>query len=461
MFGLRVSRRISILLVMLIVLLYLRLWEFVMKVKIDFTRPLTKMSPGDPASPDYVSGMLQIDQGPPDDVSDSETEIRTTSIPISSISPTSLPLEKEMTDEIDIVSSKKITRLMLPFLVNRIGYGSNVQYKTFLSAAVLAKQYNYSVVLIPFFDTGANDRGYIARTMRPWEITFDVDKFREFVSVATMDDFKTQCNGRIHVVYWRDFFLYKGMYESSRDLLHRLHGLDLPSYTTLNTEITSVDWLESSRDYDCVAFYDPMEYLDSNEQFDLSDVHSHLVRAPPVLKMADKVVNKMCDGRFLAMHWRNRTGERCTYDFDARECVDLMKKVDESAEIISSAVKNIMNKYKLKCLYIAHPVHSDKIISYFSSSLLISNIYNTATLLHDNDPDVKVFKNSLYLLSLLEQEICFRADIFLGWSQSYWSQFVKLDRIGVGKDALFYNDLPEIEDDRKLDLIWKYMNIIR
>ncbi|XP_077863473.1 uncharacterized protein LOC144347223 [Saccoglossus kowalevskii] len=82
------------------------------------------------------------------------------------------------------------TKMLLPLLLNKLAYGSNVQYNTFLRAAVFAKEHNYSVVLIPFFDTGSNDRGYNARTMRPWGMTFDVDKFKEFVSVTTMDDFK-------------------------------------------------------------------------------------------------------------------------------------------------------------------------------------------------------------------------------------------------------------------------------
>ncbi|XP_077992258.1 uncharacterized protein LOC144446385 [Glandiceps talaboti] len=165
-------------------------------------------------------------------------------------------------------------------------------------------------------------------------------------------------------------------------------------------------------------------------------VDTHLARSHDIGRMAEVFANKMCDGgSFIALHWRNRSGEICeTSSSNHSSCNKVMDNLRKAVVHLTEVVVKYMNNNSFQCLYVAHPPHSERIVSYLSP--MIPRVYSSTDLVAEG-----VVQDEFYT-SLVEQEICSRAEVFFSCNNCAWSQPVRADRKNSGKSTMFVSDLP-------------------
>ncbi|XP_077870435.1 uncharacterized protein LOC144364032 [Saccoglossus kowalevskii] len=349
-------------------------------------------------------------------------------------------------------------RYLLPVL-RYGGGGTNSQFKHFENAAILSLVTNRTIALTPFFLNGGHVRGFTRETLRDFNKTFNVAKLAQLMPVSEIKDFQNDCeNRRINVITWDgDEDAYK---LTRRELFRKLLAIRLPRHAAvhvLDGERNSDELSRILGDEPCVALYRPHDFNLTEHEYEKQRqiVHSHLVRTDFVKNVTDVIIQKMCDGKpYLAFHWRNKTTEYpCIFQMrkglKPNESVSFSCEAKKSevllmADKVAENIADIMQKKKIECVYVATLTWSQTIVEHLAKRIPRNKIYISDNITAGDD--LSVLRDDLYTMSLVEQEICFRAEIFIASCASHWSQFVMADRDGVGKTTDCTSELPGMKN---------------
>ncbi|XP_077865600.1 uncharacterized protein LOC144352391 [Saccoglossus kowalevskii] len=325
--------------------------------------------------------------------------------------------------------------------------GPNVQYGAFVNGAAFAVAYNRTLVEI-WFSTHWTSGGKETRFLNE---TFDMAYLKNLVDVASVEEFKKECNSTVRRLLMHPYFRmgdikkkedYFKRYEWKRAGLEKRYKIKLPdtSFIPENSQRAEKLLLNPPRTR-CLGILDPG--IDTRWEIPglvkhRKNIESRLRSAPNILQMADDVEKKLCGGDpFMALHWRNRSGEFCGRNNAPCGNMSRIIDVNQTAEVVAKDIFQIMQKRNLSCLYVAVPSFSKNMITILKNAK-IPRVMSFSDITTDVYPKIVKIKNDGYITSLLEQEICVRSKTFLGTSHSSWSGFVARQR---SKETLYLEEV--------------------
>lgn len=272
-------------------------------------------------------------------------------------------------------------------------------------------------------------------TFRTWNDTFDIQILEEMVTLITPDQFHSSCSG---IVAFRLCMSNFG-----------LNYYDVITHIKLDTGLNfAKDSLSLKDSFTCQDFSDRKCVIDLHPPgLTIPEtVFSHLKKAQYIRKIVDDAINVVCNGKpYLTVHWRNRTGERCTlWRHERRECTyDFLNLVNVEGSLLS-AVRSFMHQESLQCLYVAFPSYSKKIMEILGRG--IPSLYSKDDII-SSVPSIATYKDDNYVISLVEQDIAIRGAAFLGCLGSAWSDMTSKSRVAEGKMTTWLKLLPGIPED--------------
>ncbi|XP_077978941.1 uncharacterized protein LOC144434364 [Glandiceps talaboti] len=319
--------------------------------------------------------------------------------------------------------------------------GPNVQYESFQAGLKHALYRNRTIVASLFFTHWTQEGG--AGRVRQFDETFDVQRLREVIQVATLQEFQQECNHSVHVLLVDPSVPFvAASYHYTVKMFRQHFDIKLPNIdNVLRSMAESVQVFENSTSVRCLGIYEPKAWKKSLPDMSyLSDiVNKFLVRAPPARKIANEVGNELCNGNpYLSMHWRNRSGEGCIRP--GGRCQSSIATVNEVAERAARDIYIFMKTSNLSCIYVALPPFSSYMITILRNAN-ISNVVSKMDIIPPKYPDVETQRNDNYIWSLVEQEICIRSQIFISTQFSSWSRQVRNARQFIGSEVVFLKDI--------------------
>ncbi|XP_002735035.2 uncharacterized protein LOC100377725 [Saccoglossus kowalevskii] len=312
--------------------------------------------------------------------------------------------------------------------------GPNVYYSTFRRGVFFALYYNRTVVE-NWFRTHWSSPA--ARSTRFLNETFDIEKLNEIVDVATVAEFKRDCNSTIDVLLMHPFIrtnleLFVSKYAKVKEKLEKRYKIILPDFSAIPQSKQSANALFTNPPKTrCLGFlstrWEPPRVLKLFRKVD-----SHLERPALIKKIADDVEKKICDGDpFVALHWRNRSGEICGRDNKPCDNIDRIDAVNLTAQSLAIDIRNFMENRSISCIYVAMPPFARRMVAILRKAG-ISRVKTLSDISDKNYPDIVKVHDDGYMVSILEQEICSRAKVFLATQHSSWS--VSAVRYGIHTD---------------------------
>ncbi|XP_070568674.1 uncharacterized protein [Ptychodera flava] len=334
--------------------------------------------------------------------------------------------------------------------------GPSYQYEQFKDALQLAVFTNRTIVLPAF----KHHRAVLGHGRVSAQNTFDSDRLREFIPTRSIHEFLSECGTNITDV-WTLPSRFKGKvlertYRSQKAWLRKQLQVEVPHQSNI-PKTASAKWkraFEDTAHSPCVIVTNPIKMEAMQVPFPNRDkisvaIDGHLARVPFLRKAVDDVIPRLCDGQpFVAMHWRNKTGERCRVNLrgfgHSTLCLDFAKYSHKIKDHIATDVNRIMTRHRLSCLYVALPPREiQEILPLLSER--IQRIHHLADVLQLHNPLIELFKDDDYYTSLLEQEICSRSEVFIASGTSNWSAFVMKERLALGNMTTYdLSDLPGI-----------------
>ncbi|XP_077865598.1 uncharacterized protein LOC144352390 [Saccoglossus kowalevskii] len=225
---------------------------------------------------------------------------------------TTIPKNNE---EIKVNSKDRLYLFPLHYDYN----GPNVQYGSFMRGVAFALAYKRTVVENWFHTHWTSGR----KLMKYVNETFDLGKLKQLVDVATVHDFKRDCNSTVERLLMHPYYRmgstktkndYLQRYAFKKEGLEKYYGIKLPDNSHIpETSAQAEELLLNPPTTRCLGVLDPnidtrWEFPALRQQY--YKVDTHFVSPPIINKIADDVEKKLCDGDpFMALHWRNRTGE--------------------------------------------------------------------------------------------------------------------------------------------------------
>ncbi|XP_077997344.1 uncharacterized protein LOC144450576 [Glandiceps talaboti] len=357
-----------------------------------------------------------------------------------------------------------------------IGQGPNNQYLAFKAVVLYAMMHNKTVVLPPFF----NHHRITEDDVRTFEETFNSNLLGGIVRVATLDEFRRDCHNKVDAVLYTKPCVnphscyFDSIYRTMIPIFEILTGIKFPSkesfedgdetkmpITMLPTD-PAIFTHESIYDYlyrikdsfrtdsECAAMFYPFPFMKLMMRAYSNDIYmkleQHLARALYIRKMADHFIRTTMENRpFMAVHWRLNYDFKIVWCGRRVECrwgCQYIYKRNSSEEITSYFV-NIMQAFNLSAIYFASPPMQRQRV-WDNVRTKIPYAFNSTNLLSGlRDLDVPELTSPLeddnYIISLIEQELCYRASMFIGTAVSTWSYMVEQQRIGRG--TLFMPDV--------------------
>ncbi|XP_077993130.1 uncharacterized protein LOC144447098 [Glandiceps talaboti] len=144
----------------------------------------------------------------------------------------------------------------------------------------------------------------------------------------------------------------------------------------------------------------------------------------------------------IAKNQAHRHKRKCALGTDKDHmCPSIIHEQAQLADKTGEGILEIMKQFKLKCVYIACPLWSLDVVDYISKYIPRDHIFVSGDI-QFNKKIKKEFFSDYYLLSLVEQEICHRAVVFIRSHMSNWSAFVEDGRTLEGKVTCDIRDLP-------------------
>ncbi|XP_070557879.1 uncharacterized protein [Ptychodera flava] len=333
-------------------------------------------------------------------------------------------------------------RYFLP--VFRFGGGPNNQYRSFKIAVRFALHFNRTLVLGPFFNHPLINKW----ESRNFSQTFDIEKLGQLVKVAPLEDFYADCHGVIEKIVHgkpfihkpKDFEYYVEKYKRTRRRFAQATGIKFPGLGSIpHSTLGSAQRFQNATVSDCLAFYCPYtidyEFMNltspvSTEEFYKTGklIDEHVVRAPYVRKVASVFEQVICKGTpYAVLHWRvNDDFMQMWCDaLKSSEC-KLFRQLNETGEFIAMQIRKTMEEANLHCVYIARPPGSWDLVSHLEKATV--NVFTANDVLSQVGRGSGALYEDNYILSLVEQELAARSELFIGSSGSSWTCFVRRER---------------------------------
>nr|XP_006818414.1 PREDICTED: uncharacterized protein LOC102808457 [Saccoglossus kowalevskii] len=310
--------------------------------------------------------------------------------------------------------------------------GQNVQFTSFKKATAFAYLQNRTIVLAPFFLHGGDQRGWNMRHWRNFSLAFDVDILNQIVPVASLNEFKSVCDGRMKAIHPSNDRTFK----ANKTLERFLEIERAPKKYTFKTPPYAYD-SHILEEEPCLAILLP-HYLNPPEKEVGDLIDNHFVRSPIIQEAVDFVLDNVCQGgRLMALHWRNRTGEACVHFWRReevkKECMKIIPEAAQIAKFISQPLKAFMDRENFACMYVAHPNFAKDVMMYLKETIPEDRLIDSDITTTWNMSAFRQLNADPFQMSLFEQEICYRADLFLRPVVSNWSDFIEEQRLLIGK----------------------------
>ncbi|XP_077866665.1 uncharacterized protein LOC144355128 [Saccoglossus kowalevskii] len=296
-------------------------------------------------------------------------------------------------------------------------------------------------VIRPFID-------YNTLEPRNVDTTFDLEKLKEILPVASEKDFISLCGNTLTA---NNVFIPPSIDANSKETIYQLYQNmaewkvlfqaftarsalnNIPEVTSeLDTVITSfgnsaTNDYHNSKNEKCIALFPTDDLvLPCNDKIN-TRVEQYLVRAPYIRQIAERFISIVCGGNFAVIHLHLKSRERCHRDVDCivgkkREVEDLCN----AANNISETIEHTLRNNKLNCIYVAAPPsYKQK----FADQLKLGTLQVFAfTHIFEMVPESTKYQDDDYIISLIEQEIAERIPLFISSRQSSWSFYVEYTR---------------------------------
>ncbi|XP_070562287.1 uncharacterized protein [Ptychodera flava] len=347
-------------------------------------------------------------------------------------------------------------KYLLPIGIS--GGGPGFQFKHFKIAAKFALYLNRTIVMTPFLRHRHRTREYLV----PFQRTFDETRLAELLPVATQEEYTAQCGHEVAAVLAaphlsvHEIGTFIHRYRVTRNMSATLLDVILPKELKIQSESDAIALFDSSVTTKCLAMHYPYNF--KNWTFpgdsDLTlNVNRHVKRAPPIQAAIAYARQALCDGKpYLAFHWRNKTGEQCDIGNRAAwndpRCAGAIENMRQyGGDKVAAAVYNVMRKYQISCLYISYVPYSEAIVTSFAKIVPSTRIYNALKTFQSLPDNLSPLMKDDFMLSLLEQEVCYRAEVFIGVQYSNWSEFIFDERDADGAISYHLDQLPGVPEE--------------
>ncbi|XP_077863333.1 uncharacterized protein LOC100372511 [Saccoglossus kowalevskii] len=325
--------------------------------------------------------------------------------------------------------------------IHHYGSGPNFNFEHFRTATLFALYTNRTIVE-KWFHT---HRSQNSDTMG-WKFlneTFDVNKLRKIVAVASIDEFKSKCNNTANTVIAlaSNRVDVEEMYQKHVELYEKEYGIFMQDWSQITVTANPKDVFNSLKNVGCVGIYMPRDFdsFKFPERSELlKQIDMHLIRPQRVREMAI-AVNKVIfhNQPYMAVHFRTKTEEGCRGNYTNCD-PDRVAAMKRSAISVSEDFHTLMSKRNISALYMALPNYAMHYKQIFQKK--IPNVVTAEDIAAL--PSIAPVKDDNYVMSLVEQELCIRAELFIGWVYSYWSQMVIMQRDLYSKESLGISKLP-------------------
>ncbi|XP_030833082.1 uncharacterized protein LOC105444256 [Strongylocentrotus purpuratus] len=352
-------------------------------------------------------------------------------------------------DEVNIKNVSNV-KYILPMLLGN--QGPNNQFQALKLVSIIAQRRNLTLVLAPFFDHGPTVETQLPHT---FEETLDPDILAQFVSVATMEEFKRQCKRKADAVFLGTNMVINQTLSQTDQInsfvdqtikaYYNWTGIKIPStflYMNRSDDVIQIhadlpysipvdDFLDKYPDslitsHQCNAFLYPYGYLGrlSYAQH-ISRYTKYFVRGKVVRETAQSFINTAMNNlTYVCIHWRfNKEWKDtwCKQDY----ALDLCNALDAlTPSQLVAKVSHFMAISDIKAAYFASELgNQNDLIK--GLRVGVPNFHTTSDLI---DESPKLSRDNNYLTSLVEQEICKESTFFLSSHLSSWSDMVKQDR---------------------------------
>ncbi|XP_070560536.1 uncharacterized protein [Ptychodera flava] len=346
------------------------------------------------------------------------------------------------------VNKESSTRILL--YINPIGRGGpNCQYGHFKHALQYSLAQNRSLVnAIMFYEHlifGAHEQLRNARTL---EETFDINQLKKIVNIISLEEFNANCNKTVEYVLTspKEGKNLTNAYLNAAKLYHSAFVVALPQYEHLPaTKDQLTEQLERASSMNCVGVW-ALSAADFSTRTTHEKVAKHLVPSLDIRHSADSIHEKVLRGRpYLAIHWRNKPKEiydvHCEHvdSVDKKRCeyfgrdLGLMMNLTRN---IAKSIQNFMKTKNLTQVYVASPPISTNFVQVLRN-LGVASTFSAENITSDRYTKTK---NDPYIWSLVEQEICANADVFVRHYNSTWAQRVRTRRLKSMAKSLTIKD---------------------
>ncbi|XP_070557707.1 uncharacterized protein [Ptychodera flava] len=319
-------------------------------------------------------------------------------------------------------------------------------------ATQIAIHFNRTIATVPLRTHGGDTK---SSKMVHFDSAFDGNMLSKVLNVVTVTDFREFCGSNLSsdslVIdpSWSSESTWTELvtvYDGYRSVYEESLGILLPELTSISRPESEYQYhLNSLNNKPCVALYHPNKVNIEVVETEIVRAALGLSKAAYIRELVDALVEKLCGGDpFLAVHWRNKTGESClavnVCEGDMLEDVQTLIKLSPN---ISDAIIDYMNDMNSTCIYVSHPPFEQQILVDLKSKLSVERIITQADV--TRFAEMKSYADHTNVISLIEQEICLRARVFLPWfTKDAWSSYVATERHAHGLPTKGLSDLPQM-----------------
>ncbi|XP_078001242.1 uncharacterized protein LOC144453764 [Glandiceps talaboti] len=337
------------------------------------------------------------------------------------------------------------------FPMFRLGVGGpNYQFNSLKTVIGYAMKHDRTVVLSPFFP---HHMTQISERI-PFNETFDIKTLSEIVPVASVAQFKKDCDNNAGVAIHGPPKLkgksatdYNKVYETIRLRLGVIFGVKFPGMSFVpKSESESLTKMVSADKAKCLGMYWPHNVAALTppvvEEGKMKEIDNHLKRSANIQtigKLYVEILFKDCP--FLGIHWSLNEDLKkiwCETVY-VKERRPLCYSNPLPSRNISSILIKVLEKHQLGCAYAAFAPST--ILAHMRDlSFNMKGIKTFANLYELDTPYSAMIRADENLLSLVEQEICSRAELFIGVSNSWWTYHIARERTAAARKTFYIHD---------------------
>ncbi|XP_077869476.1 uncharacterized protein LOC102808471 [Saccoglossus kowalevskii] len=319
-------------------------------------------------------------------------------------------------------------RYMIP--VHLDGNGPNCQYQALRAGMKYALIKNLTLSEIFFFNHWTAGNEFSGRKFV--NETFDMKIIKELVDLISVEEFRHLCNGAVGVV------IFPGRCLNLNETYKRVsveftaeYGIKLPTMDGKLTHIgNELAIVEPSQNSQCIGLFEPDRGCQVRVSNEITrTVDKHLTRTKEIRTLADQITKHICNGGpYIAMHFRNKSGEHFAHP-GSRYHTSTLAKMRQEVAVLCEDVKKFMLLKKIECIYVSFPNFSSA-ISKMLKDANVDNIITRDDITSTSYP-IKIrdkIRLDNYHVSLLETEICVRSTVFFSSTESALTRMVTYAR---------------------------------